>query len=736
MTDQVENNDSAALRAKRNRILFGSMAAIGVMLALLAAVVLAIGFSSDQKARQNGMTRMSGVLSEIAADHLREMRATVKGLKIPLSATANDVDQLNRIFDAALLEALNHNRLLVLSSTGEPLWAGSRSRVGDLGWWSRLPTGLREQLSSPPQVPELAGQVVEIEGRPALLTYVDLTLQESVSLSRARVISVRFIDDETVRLAGRMAGITQPIKLDRFTAASSGASAPLIAHGETPTFWLNWQPEKPSERIRLTLLPAFGFGVLLLVAITMVTNRYLRGSDDELRATQNVASELAEKAERLEHYARQLAYTDAVSGLSNRREFIDRLTELLEDRAAIDDGVVAVFHLDIDRFTEINDSLGHHAGDDVVRAVGERLRSSLTPIDLLARIGDDEFAIARTGISSVAEAEAFLTDFVEIFATPMEVCEMPMVVTCSIGAALAPFHGEDALSIMRHADVALNAGKSRGRRQWTMFANEMVEDARLGLVLETDLRHAIAEDKLTLHYQPQFDAKGSRIIGVEALLRWHHPERGFISPMVFVPIAEERGLAPALGEWVMRRAFTDARNWPGLSVAVNVSPAEFIDPGFLPRVAQLLEESGINPALIELEVTEGVMMRNGDEAGSTINALRKLGVKTALDDFGTGFSSLSYLRRFHFDRLKIDKSFVQEIESSDEATAIVQAIITMAHALNMRVIAEGVETSLQHRFLHASGCDYLQGWLFAKAMDAESLTRLVRGKLARSVIAA
>jgi diguanylate cyclase len=433
-----------------------------------------------------------------------------------------------------------------------------------------------------------------------------------------------------------------------------------------------------------------------------------------------LSRELAQSQER----AHNLFGRDPLSSLPNRLLFSERLdTEL--HRLGRMEGGIAVLFLDLDRFKDVNDTHGHQAGDELIKQVAQRLGDLLRGADTLARFGGDEFAIIQTGIRSSQDAEALARRILDAVGLPFEIGDARVSVGVSIGIALAPENGTSHEILMRLADTALYQAKSEGRNRFSFFERTMDEALRMRKIVEDDLRHAIIRDELTLHYQPVFSADGRTVVAVEALVRWPHSQQGLISPKSFISIAEERGLVVPLGEWVLRRACMDGKRWPGVRIAVNVSPIQFRQRDFVASVVRTLRDAQFDPTLLELELTEGVVVEDADAAEAAMMELRALGVNLALDDFGTGYSSLIYLRRFAFDKIKIDRSFLESMEATGESAILVHSIVHLGRALGLTVTAEGVETKEQHRFLQALGCHQLQGFLFSKPVPPEEIDRLL-----------
>ena len=437
-----------------------------------------------------------------------------------------------------------------------------------------------------------------------------------------------------------------------------------------------------------------------------------------LSATLTACVDVTEQR-RAERRIAHMAHHDALTGLPNRVLFHERLAALVAERAP-----AGLLCLDLDHFKLVNDTLGHPAGDALLRQVAERLRACLGGDGLVARLGGDEFAVLHR-----AERPALVALADRIIAAlcrPFALDGQDVTVGVSIGIALAPEHGDDPDGLLRKADTALYAAKADGRRTRRLFEPAMDAALQARRALERDLRAAIAAEALEVHYQPLVDARTLAVTGCEALLRWRHPERGFVSPADFIPVAEETGLIASLGEWVLARACREAAGWPRpVRVAVNLSPVQFRAPDLVGTVARALAESGLDPARLELEITEQVMLEESAANIAVLHRLRGLGVRIAIDDFGTGYASLSYLRAFPFDKIKIDRSFTAALGQEAAALAVVQAVIGLGASLGTTTVAEGVETEAQLAVLRRSGCDEVQGFLFSRPVPAADLRALV-----------
>jgi diguanylate cyclase (GGDEF)-like protein len=433
-----------------------------------------------------------------------------------------------------------------------------------------------------------------------------------------------------------------------------------------------------------------------------------------------MVSEIADRERRIT----QLAFNDSLTGLPNRAFFRQQFNLELQQMERLG-GELALLCIDLDNFKAVNDTLGHPVGDELLRAVGDRLRNRVQNA-IIARLGGDEFAVVISegsdGDSTGKMAQQLLTALIE----PYRIQGHDLTVSASIGIALHPADGRDTDTLLKNADLALYQAKQEGRGTYRFFESDMNERAQQRRILEADLRRALSGGEFELYFQPLFDLANEKISAFEALLRWNHPTRGLVSPVEFIPVAEETGLIVPIGNWVLQEACRQAMNWPAdVHVAVNVSSVQFRKAGLANAVMQALAVSGLAPARLEVEITESIFLESSDATLAVLHSLRSLGIKIALDDFGTGYSSLSYLQSFPFDKIKIDRSFIQELLNRPGASAIVQAIIDLASALGMETTAEGVEDNRQLAELKLQGCSSVQGFLFSQPINARQALELL-----------
>jgi diguanylate cyclase (GGDEF)-like protein len=430
-----------------------------------------------------------------------------------------------------------------------------------------------------------------------------------------------------------------------------------------------------------------------------------------------------------EAQVRYLEEHDALTGLSNRKAFHDSLADAIT-RMQRDRSHIAVLCLDIDKFKEINEAADHSGGDQVLRDIGARIQATLRQGDLIARLGGDEFAIALVDITNLGDVMAFMNRLVEALRRPLQVAGKEMLVTTSVGIALAPADGDTATTVLRHAGIALARAKGDGGQRMCFFEHSMDKALQRRRMVEHELRLALSREEFEVVYQPQYDLATEKQCGSEALVRWHHPVHGKIAPGHFISVAEDTGLIVPLGEWVLRRACRDAVNWPApLFVSVNLSPAQFRDGDVAETVAQVLNETGFPPERLELEITESLLINDTEEVLAKLNRLRQLGVHIAMDDFGTGYSSLSYLARFPFSKIKIDRQFIRNMTRDPAMRAIVKTIIALGKSLDVTITAEGVETEEQAAMLREFGCPQVQGFLYGYPGAADADTEPESGKV-------
>ncbi|MBB4004599.1 putative bifunctional diguanylate cyclase/phosphodiesterase [Aurantimonas endophytica] len=560
-----------------------------------------------------------------------------------------------------------------------------------------------------------ASDLVTIDGRPAILSIKPI-VSDTGDLVQApgeeyMHVAVRYLDGAFAALLERDY-LLDNLKFSWEAEASPGsARAALLKDDGHPLGYLVWTPFSPGSTVLWRVGPVMlGLAIasLIVLAILLMALR---------RRSINLSLSEAE--------VRHLAHHDLLTGLANRAQLAKRFDAALLDRWT--GGSLTLIFLDLDHFKEVNDTLGHPAGDELLREFADRLRRMTTEADTVARVGGDEFVVLTRSLSSTQAVAEYCATLIETTRRPFDLEGTQVFVGASVGAARASNPSDDREELSRRADVALYHSKRSGRSSYTLYDPQLDQATTLRRNMERDLRTALERPgELEVYYQPLIRATDGTISGFEALLRWHHPVQGSIAPAVFIPVAEETGLILRLGAWVLQQVCTDTRAWLVDTVAVNASIVELHDEHYASRVAQILSANGMAPQRLELEITESAFCERATDCEKNITHLRGLGVRFALDDFGTGFSSLGRLHNLHAERLKIDRSFVAGFGSDKGDEAIVQAIVDLAQAVGMTTTAEGVETSGQRDLLAAMGCDQLQGFLLSRPLPAREIERLLR----------
>jgi diguanylate cyclase (GGDEF)-like protein len=500
------------------------------------------------------------------------------------------------------------------------------------------------------------------------------------------------------------------------SSAPDRAMLPLSNDAGRFVTFLDWQRDAPGQSLVFQTVPAMlaMFATAGLVAIFLLYQLWKKSRDLE-----------AGRAD-----AEYQAQHDTLTGLSNRVSFEQALAQLLTRRPTRERHT-SVMMLDLDRFKQVNDTLGHRAGDDLIVAVGQRLQQFVGPADQLSRLGGDEFAILLNHPPGIGAPLQLGQRIIEAIGKPFDIFGSEVFVGVSIGIATPDGNEADSRELIRKADIALYEAKTTGRNRTVVFEESMNELLQNRHTIEAELREALRRtDQLSVDFQPLFGKDHQTVVGAEALARWRHPRLGQISPAHFVPVAEQTGLITNLGELVLRRACEMGAQWHGYVIAVNISPAQLRNPNFARGVLDMLSQTGMRAEDLELEITEGILLEDSGNSAETLHLLRSAGIRIALDDFGTGYSSLNYLKRYPVDRIKIDRSFVSQLAPGSVSVAIVQAMITLAHALKIEVTAEGVETREQMETLTSLGCNVFQGFLLSPPISPAALMALFRQKSA------
>jgi diguanylate cyclase (GGDEF)-like protein len=555
---------------------------------------------------------------------------------------------------------------------------------------------------------------VQLDDNSAVIVSVRPVLPSSDALDQKSgeehlLVSVQAIDTALTEIIGSKYKLEGLAYSGAINSPQAKGAIPVTSRNGRILGFLTWQPKYPARELvaevgpLLVLGGIFGAGVLSLLIVR------LRRTSGALQIS--------------EAQAQFLAFHDPLTEIPNRALFEDRLDRALAS-ARRSGSRIALHYLDLDRFKHVNDTLGHPAGDELIRQVATRLSACVRDVDTVARLGGDEFAIIQIDPADDKGAEVLCERIIDSISHSFDLNGDEADVGASIGVVLSTQTDGTPKDMMRKADIALYQAKATGRGRHQIFVGDLDDQVRHRRALERELRLAIAGDELTLAYQPLYDISGSTIIGAEALVRWNHPTHGLLPPDQFIGLAEERGLIGALGMWVLQRAcafaVTTDLNW----IAVNFSPAQFHDEHLADRVLACLKEVGIGPERLEVEITEGLLLERSTVVQSTLAQLRQAGVRIALDDFGTGYSSITYLRTYRIDKLKIDRSFVDQLGHDNEINEIVRAIIQLARVMKMRVAAEGVETPMQHKMLQEMGCDELQGYFLSRPVAPERLLQM------------
>ena len=685
-----------------------------------AGAALFVGTSlTNTEARHQQQRMIEASFSQSLNEHLRQLHSLSRwGPFEQHLAEGNSSRWLDENIGLWLYEMFGHQLILVLDQQnqivrvwreGQPVSAPENDPlIGEV---------LQSPLVNDPARHDNA-DYARVTNRAAALAVGNIQ-RDYNALPRFRLVSLKFLDD------GYLAGLAERNQLqglhfsDGTPQPGTGARYLLIAQAGEAVDYLNWIPSRPGAQMLRTIGPSTGLAVLAISLLCLYMVRRLWNSSVNL--SQSMLRLGASEAQ-----AQHLAFHDVLTGMPNRALVEDRLTQALA-LATRHDQRVALLLIDLDRFKTINDTHGHHAGDELIIAVAQRLSRIVRASNTVGRIGGDEFIVVMPDVDNIGQVHSLAQRIIDELSEPFTLFGSDVWSGASIGLALAPKDGVDRLELMRKADIALYEAKSGGRGTYRQFERAMDESVRTRQTIAADLRTALhTHQGLEVWYQPLMDIGGQQMVGIEALLRWHHPARGLIAPGEFIAIAEETGLIIPLGEWVLAEACVTQQRFPELLVAVNVSPVQFRSTGFVERVMAIVSQNGGDPKRLELEITEGVLIEDEREARAIIVELRDAGFRIALDDFGTGYSSLNYLSNFPVDKIKIDRSFTQSLGVAENSVAIVESVVKLGHAMGLMVTAEGVETPGQMSALADAGCNQLQGYLFSQAVPADQLAALMK----------
>ncbi len=715
----------------------GIVVPVGIIVAVaIACVVIAVLGSvrrADQVAIEGERRLFTRALTSYSQRVLREVEtAVVSEAAYRKTRIDFDSDWVKVFVDQRLQSWFDHDLVFVTDASDRIVYASLASRGSDPSWFNSIHPDIepllkhlrhldnsvaedgapgRTQLASSSQQRYRLAGVQTFLGRPAIVAAVavvgDGDPPSDVVSKAPIVVSVKWVDADVL---DEIASLLQLRNLHVLAGGKPASDEDVFQLNDwrgQAVAKLAWAPKQPGAEIVGSVIPFLAVALAGLALLATVLFRHMRRTSATIAAGET----------RLRH----LALHDPLCGLPNRVSFGERLEETIR-KVREGSPAAAVFYIDLDHFKDVNDTLGHPIGDELIRSVTERLTSALRGDDLVARIGGDEFGVITSSGRDPASLQVIASRLIAALCTPYTISDKTIVIGASVGIAVIDQRSGDSADVMRHADMALYRAKNEGRNRACIYDIDMDTDLLKRKLVENDLRIAIERNELQVAYQPIVNNSAEKIVGVEALCRWQHPVRGEITPSEFIPIAENSGLIAELGEWVLRQACLDGKSWPNISVAVNVSPLQFRRADFIDVVERILAETGFDPTRLELEVTESTLLGNVDTAELAMFRLKALGVQLALDDFGTGYSSLLYLRRFPFDKLKIDRSFVLSIERAADAAAIVHAVVSLGRGLGMKVTAEGVETAEQHLFLRAAGVHTMQGFRFGRPGTAAEMT--------------
>jgi diguanylate cyclase len=700
-----------------------------VVVAIVCVVVAALGSAqrADDVALANERQLFTRALTYQGERVLRDISSLASSDAAYRRIRVNfDADWVQAGVGLRLQSFFDHDFVFVIDPAGHFQFASLGRRSVDPSWFNSVQSELRPVLDLMRGAPNAdaalaidagavsahgAARLQSFLGRPAIVAAVAVAMSgeppAEVNAKAPAILSVKFIDEDVLKDIASRLGLSNLHDVADRPAGPADQVFDLADRQGRSIARFAWTPKQPGAEILNNVVPFLSIALAGFVLLAALVLRHMR----------RTAETIAVGETRLRH----LALHDPLCGLPNRIFFGERLEAIIE---SVKEGAApaAVFYIDLDHFKDVNDTLGHPIGDELIRSVTARLTQTLRDDDLVARLGGDEFAVITSAGADPLMLESIGARIIAAVCAPYCINNQTITIGASIGIAVIDRDIGGASDVMRHADMALYRAKNEGRNRACIYDTAMDDNVLKRKLVENELRAAIEKGELRVAYQPIVNSSGEKLIGVEALCRWVHPERGEFAPAEFIPIAEHSGLIIALGECVLRQACLDGNAWPGIAVSVNVSPLQFRRADFVDMVERVLAETGFDATRLELEVTESTLLGNVDTAELAMFRLKGLGVRLALDDFGTGYSSLLYLRRFPFDKLKIDRSFVHSIEKASDAAAIVHAIVSLGRGLGMKVTAEGVETAEQHLFLRAAGVHMMQGFRFGRPCSAAEIS--------------
>lgn len=714
----------AATRRSRQLILrlFPAICALLLLIGLGGYLLVKNALSQDLDVQQRSRTFISRTLDQVRNEVGRNIinyakwGEAYKHLHLTVDKAWAD-DQRN--VGSIPYELYGYNGVLVINAQDRTVYAvidGKPSMMQASDWLEGDLNALIDEARQSTQENDGVVRALQVAGKPALVAAATISpgwdpMIQQIPGPASVMMFVSVLDADKLAHLSETYGLPT-IEVAREPQAGYD-SMPLLGSN----ILLSWTPPTPGIDLLRQTLPLFIAGVLALAAVLTMLVRYAMSSARQIDA-QFEALHVSQKELTL------LSLHDSLTGLPNRFQLQQFLSDRLEREIT---PPLALLSLDLDRFKPINDVLGHAFGDRVLQEVAQRLQQHVQANGMVARLGGDEFIVVREGAIDHGGIEALCARLVADLCRPFEIDTQTVFIGTSIGIALAPVHARTPAELLRMGDIALYRAKAAGRNTWCFYADGMNAQLLARRELEQELRHALLDDQLRVHYQPRYATVDGALRSFEALVRWQHPQRGLLPPDTFIPLAEETGLIQPLGRWVLEHACREAMTWPKeIGLSVNLSPGQLAEnEDVVAVVANALRSTGLPASRLELEITERVLLDHAHSALSTLTALRALGVRLSLDDFGTGFSSLAYLRKYPLDGIKIDRSFISHMTERGNDQAIVQAMIDLGRSLGITVTAEGVETLEQLECLQRHPCDEVQGFHFSKAVPAEQIGRLM-----------
>ncbi|ESW79915.1 diguanylate phosphodiesterase [Mesorhizobium sp. LSJC285A00] len=713
-------------RRQRSPLTFQVTLTVLTLAVFALAIVVGFGLYATMQADRVSLERQKVFLANGLQDQIAAVKREQESVAVwddsVINAKAGNQTWMAENLSVWMSSYYGHNRVYVLDDANRPVHAMREGKVVSPAVFGEDEPALRPTIARLRQMMSkdasqagakfVADDLVSLGGQPAILSVMPLVPSSDrvtqASGSEYLHVSIEFINDAVIGkiaqkylLAGaHLLPMAQPL---------GSAAIPLIDKQGVILGYIAWDQERPGLTLVGKASPALALAALVAASVLAFLLRRLRRASSALQTSQA--------------QAQYLAFHDTLTGLPNRALFEDRLRRALLTSG--NESKVALLYLDLDRFKHVNDTLGHPAGDELVRQTAARLHHTVRDVDTVARLGGDEFAVILIDVRDVRNAEDISERVLQKLQEPFKLMDDQVFISASIGIALSTGPDADADDLLRKADIALYEAKKNGRGRYQVFAGDMDDLLLRKRKVESELRSALnGGTGIKLAYQPVFASDGKTIVGAEALIRWAHEVHGALPAAQFIAIAEERGMIGQLGAWALLEACRFAVKTKLPWLAVNVSPLQLRDAGFAEEVASILAETGLAPKRLQLEITENVLLENNDTTRAALAALRQSGVGIVLDDFGTGYSSLSYLRRHAIDKLKIDRSFVRLLDGDGNSGAIVKALIDLAGALKVEVTAEGVETEVQKALLVAMGCQQLQGYLLSPPLEPAQLVAL------------